>query len=198
ATTRAGEHQCDAERERDLERDEKRDQPECVADGRPDLRVVVEEVPVVRGADPLRRREQVVVREREVRVPDDRIREEEGEAGKPGAHQEEHEAAAAPCRPAPGSPAGRRPSYRAGRRVDHGGPPPPACAFWASICLSSVWSPLCRSLTLPAWYLTVNRPISDRFAFPAAVIGAVAERLLLQMLMKVPKFLAGFNSFDFS
>src|SRR5207237_2927414 len=195
---RPGEHERDAEREQHLEGHEDPDQPERVPDRRPDLRVAVEQVAVVPEADPLRRRQQVVVREREVGAPDDRIGEEEREAGEPGAHQEQDEPAAAPRSSAPGSPAIDWASDRAGRRVDHGGPPPPACAFCASICLSSCFSPSCRFLTLPAWYLTVKRLISDRFAFPAAVIGAVVEYLLLKIRMKVAKFLSGFSSLAFA
>ena len=63
----AREHQRDAEREDHLQRHGDPDQPERVQDRRPHLGVVAaEHVAVVREAHPARRREQVVVVEREV------------------------------------------------------------------------------------------------------------------------------------
>src|SRR6185436_2416544 len=142
-----------------LRRNEDDHQPERVLDRRPDLLVLLEEVPVVRGADPARRGEQVVVRERQVRAHHERVREEDRESDEPWAHQKEHETPAAPSGLALGPPAvphhyGRE-RARNGRR-GHGTWPDWPIA--ASICLSTFASPACRSrgFTWPACHLLMN------------------------------------------
>src|SRR5919204_3907739 len=192
---RAREHERDPERERHLERDRDRDEPERVADAGPELRVVVEEVVVVRKPAPLRRGQQVVMGEGEVPAHYERVPEEDREAGEPGGHQQEDEAATAPRRSPPGSPAcGRRQAGRLGDRALAHGTPPPAWALTLSTCLPTVTSPWCRFFTLPACHFTVKRPTSVFHALPAAVIGAVAECGLLKIRTKVAKRGSGLSS----
>ncbi len=161
AHPRAGQHHREAEGEEHLQRDEHADQPERVLHRRPDLRVLPEEVVVVRPADPPRRRQQVVVVEGEVRAHHERVPEEDGEADEPGAHEEEHEAAAPPrCLP-PGSPAidrqrGRGERSACDRGLTHGTPGPFAWATMASICLSSAVRPAWRFFTSPACHFVAN------------------------------------------
>ena len=94
----AREHRGDAEGEEDLQRDHDRDDPEGVLHRLSDLGVLGEEVPVVRGTDPLRRRQQVVVRERQVDAHHERVTEEDREADQPRRHQEQDEATSTPGR----------------------------------------------------------------------------------------------------
>ncbi len=108
---RAGEHQRHADREDDLERHGHGDQPQRVVDGRPDLRVGLEQVAVVREADPARGREQVVVGERQVGAHHEGVAEEHGEADEPRAHEQRHEPPPAPRRLPP------RPSARGRQRA---------------------------------------------------------------------------------
>src|SRR5262249_40086227 len=133
--------------------------------GRPDLLVLLEQVAVVRKPDPARRREQVVVGEREVAAEHQGIPEEDREPQQPGAHAQQHHTPAPPdCLPLGPSAIDRR-TGRGGesRRPGlggraHGGPLPPffACASWASICLSRSFRPARRSLTWPACHLTAK------------------------------------------
>ena len=150
-------HHGQAEREQHLQRHHEDEQPERVADRGPDLRIGAEQVAVVREPDPARRAEQVVVREREVRVHHERVAEEDGEPDEPGAHEQQHGPAAAHRRPPLRPPAvGRRSRgalVRPGCRRDGHGTPPPVCFSFASICLSSSARSLARSLALPDCHL---------------------------------------------
>src|SRR5205823_3645154 len=152
------------------------DEDERVAGRDPDLRVLREQVAVIREPDPAWGREQVVVRERQVRAHRERVAEEGREADDPGAHQEQDHPAAAPGRLAPGPPAveGRRGRDRGPgldrRRVTHGTPPPPpflAWASWLSMSLSSFASPPWRSLIFPAAHFCVKLVISVPYCVPA-------------------------------
>ena len=115
AAPRALERHRHADREQHLERHHDRDQPERVLHGRPDRRVLLEQELVVRGPDPARVRQQVVVGERQVRVADERIGEEHAEAHDPRAHEQQDEAPPPPGRPAPGAAALRCERHRVHR-----------------------------------------------------------------------------------
>src|SRR5207244_3445052 len=154
--------------------------------------------PVIRGADPLRRRQQVVVRERQVDAHHERIAEEDREADQPRRHQQHDEAAAAPCRlPPRPRPVQRLNSRRCGAR-HYGTPPACACFSCASICLSSFWRPFARSPACPACHLTANAWISEPYALPAAVIGVVVDLGFAKIFRNVLKCASGLMSGDVS
>ena len=107
---------------------------------------VLEHEPVVREPDPARRREQVVVRERQVRAHHERIAEEDREADEPRAHRTRARSRAA-ARPRGAWPAIGRPvgSFARRPRSRHGACPASACFTIASICSSVFLSPPSRS-----------------------------------------------------
>ena len=125
-------HHRDAEREQHLQRDHDQDQPERVPYRRPDLGVLREQIVVVRPADPLRRRQQVVVRERQIDAHHERVAEEQAEPDQPGGHQQQDEAAAAPGRPPPRPLTLSSESASSHCHFCHGTPPAWACFNWAS------------------------------------------------------------------
>ncbi len=112
--------------------------------------VGAEQVAVVGEADPARRVEQVVVRERQVHAHHERVAEEDEEADEPRAHQGEHEAAPRHAARLRGLPAighragrgrGRSPGLCTGVRLTARPPPCPACFIFASIVLVDVRQP---------------------------------------------------------
>lgn len=124
---------ADPEPEQDAQSHHDHDQPQGVAQGRPEERVVLEDVRPVLRAAPRRRLEAVVVHEREVDRRDHRVREEDREADQPGGQE--------------GEGAQRRAPLLRLQRV--GGHRYFACAMSVSICAAAFFRPACRSVTLP-------------------------------------------------
>ena len=155
---RAREHDRDPEREQHLQRNADDDDPERVVDRRPDLVVEPQHVAVVREADPARRAEQVVVRERQVGGHHERVAEEDEKPTIHGLRKARTVRRRRHACPPPRPPAIRRRDQGRGRspglcdrRQAHGTPPPPfsACLIFASIVLSTSRRPRLQVLHLP-------------------------------------------------
>ena len=176
-------------------------EPQRVVDGGPDLRVVPEQVAVVREPDPARRREQVVAREATARRSSragSRRRPRSRRARAPG--RRARSARRRHVGAAPGSSAvGRdRGGHRLGRgrRDVSGHRRRRTASSWRRSACRPRRGRRAGRFTFPACHLARKLVKVSRCAEPSGVTGIVADRGFTKIFVNVAKFGSGLSSFD--